>query len=325
MTAQRGGSSGGLDSALAAVWEELGVDPARLMEEVSLALSEALAEAGSPVAGQVAVRLAAGGEVEVVSVGGGEAEPISLAPQVVARAARLARVRLARQLDETRRDRLAAEAVEHRGQLVDGVVERQAGGTWFLRAGHLQAVLGPAEQIPGERLALGRHLKVVLLESRRGGPEMIEVRASRTSPLLLRRLLEIEVPEIASGEVVIRAVTREPGVRSKVAVESLRPGLDPKGACIGPKSTRIRAVVGELAGEEVDIVEWADDAATFVARALAPAPVVGVRLDEEGHRAVVEVAPELLSLAIGKEGRNARLAARLTGWRIDIRVPEAAP
>ena len=310
---------------LAAVWEELGVDPARLMEEVSLALSEALAEAGIPAAGQVAVRLTAGGEVEVVSIGEGEPEPISLAPQVVARAARLARVRLARQMDESRRDRLSAEAVEHRGQLMDGVVERRAGGTWFLRAGHLQAVLGPSEQIPGERLGLGRHLKVVLLESRRGGPEMIEVRASRTSPLLLRRLLEIEVPEIASGEIVVRAVTREPGVRSKVAVESLRPGLDPKGACIGPRSTRIRAVVGELAGEEVDIVEWADDPATFVARALAPAPVVGVRLEEEGHRAVVEVAPELLSLAIGKEGRNARLAARLTGWRIDIRVPEPAP
>ncbi len=325
MTTSRGASPGGLDSALAAVWEELGVDPARLMEEVSLALSEALAEAGSPVAGQVAVRLAPGGGVEVVSIGEGEQAPISLAPQVVARAARLARARLARQLEETRRDRLAAEAVEHRGQLMDGVVERRAGGTWFLRAGHLQAVLGPGEQIPGERLALGRHLKVVLLESRRGGPEMIEVRASRTSPLLLRRLLEIEVPEIASGEVVIRAVTREPGVRSKVAVESLRPGLDPKGACIGPKSTRIRAVVGELAGEEVDIVEWADDPATFVARALAPAPVVGVRLDEDGHRAVVEVAPDLLSLAIGKEGRNARLAARLTGWRIDIRVPETEP
>ncbi len=325
MTPPRGVSPGGLDAALAAVWEELGVDPARLMEEVSLALSEALAESGSPVAGQVAVRLAQGGEVEVVSIGEGEPAPISLAPQVVARAARLARVRLARQLEETRRDRLAAEAVEHRGQLMDGVVERRAGGTWFLRAGHLQAVLGPSEQIPGERLALGRHLKVVLLESRRGGPEMIEVRASRTSPLLLRRLLEIEVPEVASGEVVVRAVTREPGVRAKVAVESLRPGLDPKGACIGPKSTRIRAVVGELAGEEVDIVEWADDAATFVASALGPAPVVGVRLDQEGHRAVVEVAPEMLSLAIGKEGRNARLAARLTGWRIDIRVPGTEP
>jgi N utilization substance protein A len=325
MTAPQGAPPGGLDSALAAIWEELGVDPTRLMEEVSLALSEALTEAGSPVAGQVGVRLAPWGGVEVVSIDEGEQVPISLAPQVVARAARLARIRLARQLEETRRDRLAAEALEHRGQLMDGVVERRAGATWFLRAGHLQAVLGPTEQIPGERLSLGRHLKVVLLESRRGGPEMIEVRASRTSPLLLRRLLEIEVPEVASGEVVIRAVTREPGVRAKVAVESLRPGLDPKGACIGPKSTRIRSVVGELAGEEVDIVEWADDAATFVARALAPAAVLGVRLDEDGHRAVVEVAPELLSLAIGKEGRNARLAARLTGWRIDIRVPDTAP
>lgn len=324
MSADRGGPAGSLATALAGIWEELGVDPARLMEEVSLALSAALAEAGDPAAGQVTVRLSSAGGVEVVSTEGGEPVPVSLPPHVVARAARLARVRLARQMEEARRERLAAEAVEHRGQLMDGVVERQAGSTWFLRAGHLQAVLGPQEQIPGERLQLGRHLKVVLLESRRGGPELVEVRASRTSPLLLRRLLEVEVPEVSSGEVVIQAVAREPGVRAKVAVQSLRPGLDPKGACIGPKSTRIRAVVGELAGEEVDIVEWAADPATFVARALAPAAVSGVRLDESGHRAVVEVAPELLSLAIGKEGRNARLAARLTGWRIDIRVAEPA-
>lgn len=198
-------------------------------------------------------------------------------------------------------------------------MERSEEGTWYLRAGALQAVLAREEQIPKERLQRGQHLKVVLLESKRGGgAEYLQVRASRTSPLLLRRLLESEVPELGEGTLALRSVTRDPGERAKVAVESLRDEVDAKGACIGVRGVRIRAVVALLAGEKVDVVEWSDDPAIYVARALAPAPVLAVRIDQESRRATVTVAPDVLSLAIGREGQNARLAARLTGWRIDI-------
>ncbi|MHB8325730.1 MAG: transcription termination factor NusA [Candidatus Dormibacteria bacterium] len=250
--------------------------------------------------------------------------PIDLPPPVLARAAQLAKVRLGRWLKENHQRQLVGEAEEHRGQLVDSIVERTDGGTWFLRAGALQAVLSPEEQIPRERLQRGQHLKVVLLESRRGGgEEYLQVRASRTSPLLLRRLLESEVPELGEGTLVLRSVTREPGERAKVAVESLREEVDAKGACIGLRGVRIRAVVALLAGEKIDVLEWSADPAVYVARALAPAPVLVVRIDEESRRATVMVAPEVLSLAIGREGQNARLAARLTGWRIDIHAAGA--
>ncbi len=319
---------GALEEALVRLQEEFGAPPERLVAEVSLAVTEALVESGQDVSG-LEVRLSPeGGRLEVVIPSADPAgipQPLVLSPAVVGRAARIARAKLGRELRDSRLSRLADEAVERRGQLMDAVVERRLGDTWLLRAGHLQAFLGQVEQIPGERLRRGQHVKVVLMESRRGGPELVEVRASRTSPLLLRRLLEVEVPELGAGTVVIRGVAREPGVRAKVAVESRRPGVDPKGACIGPRGTRIRAVVGELAGEEVDIIEWAEDPAIYVARALAPAEVISVRTDLEARRASIVVAPQVLSLAIGKEGRNARLAARLTGWRIDIRSETAEP
>ncbi|MHB1501813.1 MAG: transcription termination/antitermination protein NusA, partial [Candidatus Dormibacteria bacterium] len=251
-----------------------------------------------------------------------EADPRPLAelpPEVFQRASRLARARLSRWLREIHEHKLTGEAEEHRGQLVDSIVERIQDGTWYLRAGDLQAVLAPVEQIPGERLRRGQHLKVVLMEARRaGGGEYLQVRASRTSPLLLRRLMEAEVPELADGTLAVRGVAREPGGRAKVAVESQSSEIDAKGACIGLRGVRIRAVVAQLGGEKVDVIEWAPDPAEYVARALAPAPITAVRIDSESHRATVIVAPEMLSLAIGREGQNARLAARLTGWRIDI-------
>jgi len=253
-------------------------------------------------------------------VGSSVREPAQLPKAVAARAARLVKAAIGHRVREARRERLEGEAEASRGLLVASIVERIDGGTIFLRAGQLQAYLPREEQIRGERLIRGRHLKVVLMESRvGGGEEMLQVRASRSNVLLLRRLLEAEVPELADGSVVIKAVTREPGERSKVAVESLRQGIDPKGACIGPRGVRIRTVVAELNGEKVDVLEWSADPTELVARALAPAPVISVHLDPAAHRATAVVAPQSLSLAIGKEGQNARLAARLTGWRIDIR------
>lgn len=313
-----------LELALERLRREFGVAPKTVLEEVREAVAEALVEAGDEHE-DVEVRLnAANGRLEVLGrpVGLGtqdQAAPLSLSPAIVGRAARIARVRIARNLRESRLTQLEGEAGGQVGQLVDAMVERQRGQTWLLRAGRLQAYLEADQQIPGERLEGVRHIKVVLLEPRRGGPEMLEVRCSRTSPLLLRRLLELEVPEVAAGTVRVRAIAREPGVRAKVAVESTRPEVDAKGACIGPRGARIRTVVSELAGEEVDVIEWSGDPADFVAGALAPATVLNVEVDPAGRRAIATVAPEMLSLAIGKGGRNARLAAHLTGWRIAIR------
>jgi N utilization substance protein A len=259
-------------------------------------------------------------------VGGSVREPTQLPRAVAARAARLVKAEIGHQVRAARLERLVGEAEASRGLLVDSLVERLEGGTAFLRAGELQAYLPREEQIPGERLNRGRHLKVVLMESRLGGgAEGLQVRASRANALLLRRLLEAEVPELADGTVVVRAVAREPGERSKVAVESRRAGVDAKGACIGPRGVRIRSVVAELGGEKVDVLEWSAAPAELVARSLAPAPVVSVGLDQLSRRATVLVVPQSLSLAIGREGQNARLAARLTGWRIDIRPQGEVP
>jgi N utilization substance protein A len=147
---------------------------------------------------------------------------------------------------------------------------------------------------------------------------------SRTHPNLLKRLFELEVPEIYDGIVEIKSVAREPGLRSKIAVSSREPGLDPVGACVGPKGSRVRMVVAELRGERIDVIPWADDPATFVGNALSPAKVARVSVADDEHTATVIVPDDQLSLAIGKEGQNARLAAKLTGWRIDIKSQSQA-
>jgi N utilization substance protein A len=187
----------------------------------------------------------------------------------------------------------------------------------WLRAGRLPVLLPPEEQLPNEKLERSHHLKVLVIDARRRGRDAVAV-GSRSHPDLLRRLLEQEVPELASGHVTVRAMVREPGRRSKVAVEAVQPGVDPVGACIGPKGVRIRAVVGELGEEQVQVIGWSADAAVYVANALQPATVRSVELDEENRTAHVVVPDSQLSLAIGRSGENARLAARLTRWRIDI-------
>ncbi|HVD03790.1 MAG TPA: hypothetical protein VNF75_06605 [Candidatus Dormibacteraeota bacterium] len=333
----------GLGDTIRQVQDTFGLTTEALVELVEEAVREAWmaaegtvpdvtvsleAETGRLVFGVLGPGHAAASEARLVELtDGGSTEPgppiqLSLAElptAIAAQASRRVKVRLSRWIRERREERLTGNAEEHRGQLVDTIVERAEGGIWYLRAGELQAFLEPAEQIPTERLQRGQHLKVVLLEARRSTKgEYLEVRASRTSPLLLRRLLESEVPELGEGSLVLRSVTREPGERAKVAVESLRSEIDAKGACIGLKGVRIRAVVGQLAGEKVDVLEWSASPAEYVSRALAPAPIISVKVDEEARRATVTVDPAVLSLAIGREGQNARLAARLTGWRIDI-------
>jgi transcription termination/antitermination protein NusA len=184
-------------------------------------------------------------------------------------------------------------------------------------------LLPQGEQVPSEPLRHGERLKAFITEVRRGtkGPQIV---VSRTHPGLLKALFALEVPEINEGIVEIMAVAREPGHRSKIAVASNEPAVDPVGACVGPKGSRVRMVVNELRGEKIDVVPWSDESATFVANALQPAKVKEVTVNPETQTALVIVPDYQLSLAIGREGQNARLAARLTGWRIDIKSESQA-
>jgi transcription termination/antitermination protein NusA len=222
-------------------------------------------------------------------------------------------------LREAQRDVVFQQYAAREGEIMTGNVQRTTDSAVVLDMGKdVEAVLAVTEQLPNETYRIGQHLKVYVMEVRRTtrGPVIV---ASRTHRGFLRRLMEMEIPEIYNGTVVIRGIAREAGSRSKVAVESRQTGVDAKGAAVGQRGARIQSIVGELNGEKVDIVLWDEDPARFVAEALSPAEVLSVRIDEEHKIANVIVPERQLSLAIGKEGQNARLAAKLTGWRIDIR------
>jgi N utilization substance protein A len=212
------------------------------------------------------------------------------------------------------------------GDIVAGVIQQgKDPKTVLVDLGKLEAVLPPAEQVPGERYVHGERLRCYVLHVRKGhrGPS---VTLSRTHPGLVKKLFAMEVPEIASGAVEIVAIAREAGHRTKIAVRSHQQGVNAKGACIGPMGTRVRNVMSELHGEKIDIIDYSEDPADFVANALSPARVSRVNVVDLAAREAQVVVPDYqLSLAIGKEGQNARLAARLTGWRIDIRSDAAPP
>src|SRR3954470_16655112 len=238
-------------------------------------------------------------------------------------AAMTARQVILQRLRDAEHDQTFGEYSGREGDIVTGVVQADAQaaqrGVVLVDIGKIEAVLPLSEQVPGEEYAHGLRLRCYVVGVARGmrGPQ---VTVSRTHPNLVRKLFALEVPEIADGSVEIVAVAREAGHRSKIAVRSTVEALNAKGACIGPMGQRVRNVVGELHGEKIDIVDWADDDATFVASALSPARVTSARVVDPAARAVQVVVPDYqLSLAIGKEGQNARLAARLTGCRIDIR------
>jgi N utilization substance protein A len=222
-------------------------------------------------------------------------------------------------LREAQRDVVYQQYAAREGEIMTGTVQRTTESAVVLDMGKdVEAVLAVTEQLPSETYRIGQHLKVYVMEVRRTtrGPVIV---ASRTHRGFLRRLMEMEIPEIYNGTVVIRGIAREAGSRSKVAVESRQQGVDAKGAAVGQRGARIQSIVSELNGEKVDIVLWDEDPGRFVAEALSPAEVLSVRIDEEHKIANVIVPERQLSLAIGKEGQNARLAAKLTGWRIDIR------
>jgi transcription termination/antitermination protein NusA len=221
-------------------------------------------------------------------------------------------------LRDAEREMTYEEFAGREGDVITGIVQQSDRRYILLDLGKVEAILPQAEQVPSESYRPGERLKAYITEVRKGtkGPQIV---VSRSHPGLLKALFAMEVPEIEEGIVEIRAVAREPGHRSKIAVSSNEPGVDPVGACVGPKGSRVRMVVTELRGEKIDVVPWGADAASFVANALQPAKVSQARVDDTTQTAEVIVPDYQLSLAIGKEGQNARLAARLTGWRIDIK------
>src|SRR6185436_14494467 len=226
-------------------------------------------------------------------------------------------------LRDAEREMTYEEFAGREGDVVTGIVQQSERRYTLLDLGKVEALLPQAEQVPSEPYRNGERLKGYITEVRKGskGPQIV---VSRTHPGLLKKLFELEVPEIAEGIVEIRAVAREPGHRSKIAVASNEPAVDPVGAFVGPKGSRVRMVVNELRGEKIDVVPWSDESATFVANALQPAKVKEVTVNPDTQTALVIVPDYQLSLAIGREGQNARLAARLTGWRIDIKSKSQA-
>ncbi len=251
----------------------------------------------------------------------GEYLDIEVSPADFGRiAAQTAKQVVAQRIREAERDIIYSEFSSRDGDVVTGVIQRREGrtGTVAIDLGKVEGVLPPSEQSPLDAYRFGERLKVYIVEVKRT-TKTPRVLVSRSHPGLLRRLFELEVPELQEGVVEIRAQAREAGARSKVAVWSRQENVDPVGACVGHRGARVQAVVDELRGEKVDIVRWSDDPAKYVASALSPAKVSRVSVDEATRSATVVAPDNQLSLAIGREGQNVRLAARLTGWRIDIR------
>jgi len=246
------------------------------------------------------------------------AQMVDVTPEGFSRiAGQTAKQVLRQRIHEAERSIMYDEYADRVGEIVTGIVQQDDNRYAFVDLGKMEAILPGSEKVPGERYEQGSRIKAVIIEVRSEGkgPQVV---LSRRSDELIRQLFELEVPEIADGLVSIRAVAREPGYRAKIAVESRVQGVDPVGACVGPRGSRVRMVVSELRGEKIDIIPWNDEPARFVAKALAPAKVREVYVDDDAQQATVVVPDGELSLAIGKEGLNARLAHRLTGWRIDI-------
>jgi N utilization substance protein A len=258
----------------------------------------------------------------------GEAVVIDDTPKDFGRiAAQNAKQIILQRIREAERDARYAHYIQQEGEIVHGTVQSIKPHAVSLHLEGTEAILPRSQQVPGERYTLHQRIRAYVLEVRKTsrGPQIV---VSRSHKNMLRRLLELEVPEIFSGAVEIKSISREAGSRSKVAVAARQPGVDPVGACVGMRGVRIQSIVNELGGEKIDVIEWNPDASTFIAKALSPAKVLSVQLEEdpaEGKTANVVVPDDQLSLAIGRAGQNARLAAKLTAWRIDIQgVTEAA-
>ncbi len=254
----------------------------------------------------------------------GEVVMVEATPSNAGRiAAQTAKQVILQRLHEAEHSAVFEEYAGRESEIIAGVVQRVEARQIFVDLGRTEAILPANEQVPHERYRIGQRLKVVILEVVRTnrGPRVV---VSRSHPDLLRRLFEIEVPEIFNGAVELKAIAREAGSRSKVAVTTSQEGVDPVGCCVGLRGIRIQNIVNELHGEKIDVVLWSPDVAAFIANALSPAQILSVALDKGEGIATVVVPDRQLSLAIGKEGQNVRLAAKLTGWRIDIKGASVA-
>lgn len=240
-------------------------------------------------------------------------------------AAQTAKQVIIQRIREAEREAIFEEYQDKEGEIISGIVQRIEGDTVFVDIGRVTGVLFPSEQVRGERYRINQRIRVYVVKVGMGsrGPEIL---LSRSHPGMLRRMFELEVPEIFAGSVEIKGIAREAAERSKVAVFAKEEGIDPVGACIGQRGTRIQTIIAELSGEKIDIIQWDEDPARYIANSLSPARIVAVDVFEEEKRAVAHVDEQQLSLAIGKRGQNVRLAAKLTGWRIDIvKMGEEAP
>lgn len=233
-------------------------------------------------------------------------------------AAQTAKQVVVQRIREAERDMIFDKYYSQKGDVVTGIVHRVENRSVYVDLGNTEVTLGPNEQMPGEIYEPGMRIKAYIIDVKKTtkGPQ---IQVSRTHPGFLERLFELEVPEIQDGTVEVKSVAREAGFRSKIAVYSENENVDPLGACVGPKGMRVQAIVNELRGEKIDIIKWDEEPASFIASALSPAKVVSVNVFPEEKAARVVVPDYQLSLAIGKEGQNARLAAKLTGWKIDIK------
>ncbi|HEX9896851.1 MAG TPA: transcription termination factor NusA [Dehalococcoidales bacterium] len=250
----------------------------------------------------------------------GDAVMVESTPQNAGRiAAQTAKQVILQRLHEAEHSAIFEEYAGKSGDIVSGVIQRIEPRQVLIDLGRTQAVLPSNEQMSNERYRIGQRLKVFMVEVAKTvkGPRVI---VSRSHPELLKRLFELEIPEVSNGTVELKSVAREAGYRSKVAVTARQAGIDPVGCCVGLRGIRIQNIVSELSGEKIDVVQWNADAATFIANALSPAQIVAVELKKSDGVATVIVPDRQLSLAIGKEGQNARLAAKLTGWKIDIKM-----
>ena len=235
-------------------------------------------------------------------------------------AAQTAKQVILQRIREAEREVIFSEYKSKEGEIISGIVQRIEGRIVFLDIGKTLGLLPREEQVPGEFYRPGQRLKVYVIkvEETSKGPIVF---LSRAYPKLISKLFELEVPEVSSGAVVIKSVAREPGSRSKIAVTSIAEGVDPIGSMVGQRGTRVMAVINELGGEKIDIIEWSEEAEKYIANSLSPAKVLEVKIMPK-NKALVITPEDQLSLAIGKNGQNVRLAAKLTGWKIDVRSPE---
>ena len=238
-------------------------------------------------------------------------------------AAQTAKQVMVQRIREAERGNIYDEYVEKENEILTAIVQRIEKGSVYVELGKTDGILPEKEMIPGEEYEMNERIKVYVLEVRKDnkGPQVV---VSRTHPGLVKRLFELEVPEIQSGTVVIKSIAREAGFRTKVSVFSTDPQVDAVGACVGPRGARVERIVNELHNEKIDIIEYDSDSAIYIAKALSPAKVLMVYINEDEKAARVIVPDSQLSLAIGKEGQNARLAAKLTGWKIDIKSQSQA-